>query len=247
VDLILADALIHVYWLDASYMLHPAGIEGNVFLVRQTTTGERSPHRDKAKTMTEVSTPSAADSIYATIANDILAEAKNDSQKLHDMVKQVKTAKGSADDVKKWIDESTEDTVVKRRDAIANAKAKIAEIQAELEAEARAAIVPDDIDVNAIQESFKTVRGEVIKTLSAARIILGKAGVKDLSEIDELQNNLPKSITGVFSGSGKSPEELAKVREWARANGHTVADQGRIAKSIQDEYDAAMKEGATAE
>lgn len=192
--------------------------------------------------VTAVAAPSAADSIYATIANDILKEAQGDAQKLHDMVAQVKTAKGSADDVKKWIDASTEETVVKRRDAIANAKAKIAEIQAELEAEAKAAIVPEDIDINAIQESFKSVRGEVIKTLSAARIILGKAGVKDLSEIDELQNNLPKSITGVFSGSGKSPEELAKVREWARENGHTVADQGRIAKSIQDEFDAAHKE-----
>lgn len=192
--------------------------------------------------MTEA-TVSAADSIYATIANDILAEAKNDAQKLHDMVKQVKAAKGSTEDVKKWIEDSTEETVVKRRDAIAAAKAKIAEIQAELEAEARAAIVPEDIDVNAIQESFKNVRGEVIKTLSAARIILGKAGVADLSEIDELQNNLPKSITGVFSGSGKSPEELAKVREWARANGHEVADQGRIAKSIQEAYDEAHKSG----
>lgn len=191
--------------------------------------------------MTETVETPAADSIYATIANDILAEAQKDAQRLHDMVSQVKAAKGSNDEVKKWIDESTDETVVKRRDAIANAKAKIAEIQAELEAEARAAIVPDDIDVNKIQEEFKNVRGEVIKTLSAARIILQKAGIKDVSAIDEMQNNLPKSASGVFSGSGKSPEELAKVREWARANGHEVADQGRIAKSIQEAYDEAHK------
>jgi 23S rRNA maturation mini-RNase III len=180
-------------------------------------------------------------SVYETIANDILEEARKDSQKLHDMVATVKTAKGSADDVKKWIEASEEETVVKRRNAIASAKAKIAEIEAELQAEARAAIVPDDIDVNKIQEAFKATRADVVKTLSAARLILGKAGVADLSEIDELQNNLPKSITGIFSGSGKSPEELAAVRKWARENGHEVAEQGRIAKAIQDEYDEAHK------
>lgn len=34
------------------------------------------------------------------------------------------------------------------------------------------------------------------------------------------------------------PARLAAIREWARANGHTVSDRGRIAGSIVAAYDA---------
>ncbi len=40
-------------------------------------------------------------------------------------------------------------------------------------------------------------------------------------------------------GTGMTPDELNAVREWARANGHEVADRGRIKQSIIDEYNAA--------
>ncbi|MEU6680912.1 histone-like nucleoid-structuring protein Lsr2 [Streptomyces sp. NPDC046925] len=40
-------------------------------------------------------------------------------------------------------------------------------------------------------------------------------------------------------GSGRTREELAAIRTWARANGHQVADAGMIAKSILAAYDAA--------
>ena len=33
--------------------------------------------------------------------------------------------------------------------------------------------------------------------------------------------------------------ELRAMREWARANGHTVSDKGRVSQSIQDAYRAA--------
>ncbi|MEV7767858.1 Lsr2 family protein [Microbacterium sp. NPDC086615] len=33
--------------------------------------------------------------------------------------------------------------------------------------------------------------------------------------------------------------DLNAIREWARANGHTVSDRGRVAASIVDEYKAA--------
>lgn len=50
------------------------------------------------------------------------------------------------------------------------------------------------------------------------------------------------------SGSGRSTRrrggaakrnDLAAVREWARANGHTVSDRGRISAEIQAAYDKA--------
>ncbi|KZE42046.1 histone-like nucleoid-structuring protein Lsr2 [Microbacterium sp. T32] len=37
----------------------------------------------------------------------------------------------------------------------------------------------------------------------------------------------------------KSDLDLAAVREWARANGHTVSDRGRIPATVVDAYKAA--------
>lgn len=47
------------------------------------------------------------------------------------------------------------------------------------------------------------------------------------------------SGTSKPTGSGRSPEAMAAVREWANKNGHTVAAQGRIAQNVYDAYDAA--------
>jgi hypothetical protein len=42
------------------------------------------------------------------------------------------------------------------------------------------------------------------------------------------------------SGPAKTNKtELAKIREWARQNGHEVSDRGRVSSTIRDAYDAA--------
>lgn len=42
------------------------------------------------------------------------------------------------------------------------------------------------------------------------------------------------------AGSGAAKRtDLAAVREWARANGHTVSDRGRISADVQAAYDKA--------
>ncbi|MFG3042888.1 histone-like nucleoid-structuring protein Lsr2 [Streptomyces sp. NPDC048330] len=41
-------------------------------------------------------------------------------------------------------------------------------------------------------------------------------------------------------GSGRTSEELAAIRTWARANGHRVADQGMVPKRVLEAYDAAQ-------
>jgi hypothetical protein len=38
---------------------------------------------------------------------------------------------------------------------------------------------------------------------------------------------------------GADSNQLAKIREWARANGHQVSDRGRISIAVQEAYHAA--------
>ncbi|MFE1545489.1 histone-like nucleoid-structuring protein Lsr2 [Streptomyces microflavus] len=41
------------------------------------------------------------------------------------------------------------------------------------------------------------------------------------------------------TGSGRSRQELAAIRSWARENGHQVADQGMVPQRIQEAYETA--------
>lgn len=38
------------------------------------------------------------------------------------------------------------------------------------------------------------------------------------------------------SSSRSNSTELARIREWARANGHEVSDRGRISQKVRDAY-----------
>ncbi len=42
-----------------------------------------------------------------------------------------------------------------------------------------------------------------------------------------------------LTGSGGSRKDLAKIREWARAQGLQVAERGRISASVIEQYQAA--------
>lgn len=52
----------------------------------------------------------------------------------------------------------------------------------------------------------------------------------------------PRVSTASSSSIGpkRSKEELDKIRMWARANGHEVAEKGRIKQDIVDAYEAAQ-------
>jgi hypothetical protein len=39
------------------------------------------------------------------------------------------------------------------------------------------------------------------------------------------------------------PAQTAAVREWARANGHTVSDRGRVSRAVQRAFDQAHQGG----
>lgn len=42
--------------------------------------------------------------------------------------------------------------------------------------------------------------------------------------------------SGGGSEGGSSREELAKIREWGRANGHQVSDRGRVSAEVRRAY-----------
>lgn len=55
-----------------------------------------------------------------------------------------------------------------------------------------------------------------------------------------------RRVAGARRGgrSGASPSkrnDLAAVREWAKANGHDVSDRGRIPASVMEAYDTAQR------
>lgn len=72
-------------------------------------------------------------------------------------------------------------------------------------------------------------RKDMEKWLAAATKVTGRRG-------------RPKGTGGSSrpgTGSGRSKEELANIREWLKANGHEVNDRGRIKSDLIDLYDSA--------
>jgi len=55
----------------------------------------------------------------------------------------------------------------------------------------------------------------------------------------EVARKVPRRATRQAGSGRRTQRDLAAVREWARANGHTVSDRGRIAAAITAAYDAA--------
>jgi hypothetical protein len=51
--------------------------------------------------------------------------------------------------------------------------------------------------------------------------------------------NVPAQRRGGSPSGKRDPEQTKAIKEWARANGHKVADRGRISQSVIDAYEAA--------
>lgn len=73
-----------------------------------------------------------------------------------------------------------------------------------------------DDNADALREAFSDY-------VASARKVSGRSG----------------RATGGTSPKRGNSEELAKIREWANANGHEVSSRGRISQAIRDAYDAA--------
>lgn len=87
--------------------------------------------------------------------------------------------------------------------------------------EAEAKVAKAKAELEKAQEELRTVRA-------------GKAGTRTTNAAA----TTPTPIrTGL--GSGRTREELAAIRTWARANGHQIADAGMVRKAVLEAYDAA--------
>lgn len=78
-------------------------------------------------------------------------------------------------------------------------------------------------DIDLSDDNAEALREALSDYVAAARKVNGR----------QSRNN-----AGTAPKRGNS-EELAKIREWANANGHEVSNRGRISQSVRDAYDAA--------
>ncbi|MGV9942445.1 Lsr2 family DNA-binding protein [Streptomyces sp. NPDC003401] len=84
--------------------------------------------------------------------------------------------------------------------------------------EAEAKVAKARAELEKAQEELRTVKASTRTTTAAA--------------------TAPTPIRSGL-GSGRTREELAAIRTWARANGHQVADAGMVRKAVLEAYDAA--------
>ncbi|MDQ0825437.1 hypothetical protein QFZ60_001610 [Arthrobacter sp. B2I5] len=103
-------------------------------------------------------------------------------------------------------------------------------------------IVRDDLDGSENAKSYKFGWGD-----DQYEIDLGEKNAKDLQDflskyIDaaaKVTARLPRGGGAAPKSSSSNKEELQKIRQWAKDNGHQVSDRGRVSQTIQDAYHAA--------
>lgn len=84
----------------------------------------------------------------------------------------------------------------------------------------------NDYELDLTDDNVDKLREAFSDYIAAARKVNGRSSRK----------------TGTTSSASKgrsNPDELAKIREWAAANGHDVAARGRISQQVRDAYAAA--------
>lgn len=139
---------------------------------------------------------------------------------------------GTLQDLLEWADEQSTAAVRDRaariradwaeliqRRAISEVEGRVAKLQAELEQAQH--------ELRAIQAGTRPAAAPAVDAPTAA----------------PAPDTTPPAPTPIRPGlgSGRTPQQLAAVRTWARANGYTVADKGMIKKKILDAYDAAQQ------
>ena len=83
-------------------------------------------------------------------------------------------------------------------------------------------------NANKLRESLSLYIGHGRRTGGRRRSGSGQGGDQKASR--------PRSSSGNSSSDGPSASE---IREWARANGHTVPDRGRVSAEVREAYAAA--------
>ncbi|MFG3499339.1 histone-like nucleoid-structuring protein Lsr2 [Streptomyces sp. NPDC047928] len=107
----------------------------------------------------------------------------------------------------------------------------------------RAARITADLSELTERRDSEAAQREAEAKVAKARAALEKAQeelrtVKASTRTTTAAATAPTPIRAGL-GSGRTREELAAIRTWARANGHQVADAGMVPKRILEAYDAA--------
>ncbi|MFE7614356.1 hypothetical protein [Streptomyces sp. NPDC057496] len=85
------------------------------------------------------------------------------------------------------------------------------------------------------EEKVAKAKAELEKAQEELRVVrAGKTGTRTTTAAATAPTPIRPGL-----GSGRTREELAVIRTWARANGHQVADAGMVRKAVLDAYDAA--------
>lgn len=104
-------------------------------------------------------------------------------------------------------------------------------------------VLRDDIDGSVIEEGKgETVRFSVNNTFYVIDLTTENA-IKFRDSIKPYIDAAAKEVSSLPRSASAAPksnkEELQKIRQWAKDNGHDVSERGRVAQSIQDAYHAA--------
>ena len=101
-------------------------------------------------------------------------------------------------------------------------------------------ILSDDIDGSDADETVTfTFKGTTYE------IDLSKKNLDKMVKALQPYTTAARTTGGRRSGTGRTTrrgaykDQLTKIRQWARANGHQVSDRGRISTAVQEAYHAA--------
>jgi Lsr2 len=97
----------------------------------------------------------------------------------------------------------------------------------------------DDIDGSEIEFSLRGASYQI--DLSAANIAkLDKALKPYISAATKVRKSRGSRVKAAANGNGSaSKEQLSAIRDWARKNGHEIADRGRIKTEVVEAFEAA--------
>lgn len=102
-------------------------------------------------------------------------------------------------------------------------------------------ILEDDLEGGPADETvqFGLDGGQYELDLSAANAKKLREALRPYAAAGRQAQGKSTRTTRIRSSTGGTPE-TAKIRAWARGNGHQVSDRGRIHKSVKDAYYAAQ-------
>lgn len=100
-------------------------------------------------------------------------------------------------------------------------------------------ILEDDIDHSPADESVSFALDGVTYSIDLSAANAAKLREQLSYWVGHATRSGGRKAVRRSGGGGGKRQDLASVREWARANGHQVSDRGRISADVQAAFDAA--------